>query len=227
MRTHRNFGDARQVTGCAHCGGRTSSRDHIPSKVLLDRPYPRDLPVVWACQTCNQSLSIDEAYLACLVECARTGATSIDEVERPAVSRILARTPALMAKINSSWFSDGSIATVGVETLRVRNVILKLARGHVLYDLNEPRVDEPQRSTFVPLSSTGNEERIRFEEPPFWQVWPEVGSRAMQVVAESSTRRPQWLVLQPGRYRYLASVDESVAVRMVLSEYLACEVVWT
>jgi hypothetical protein len=35
-----------------------------------------------------------------------------------------------------------------------------------------------------------------------------------------------WIVVQPGRYRYLAYVDSAVTVRMVLSEYLACEVVW-
>ena len=36
-----------------------------------------------------------------------------------------------------------------------------------------------------------------------------------------------WLVLQPGRYRYMADVDSGAVVRIVMSEYLACEVVWS
>jgi hypothetical protein len=34
-----------------------------------------------------------------------------------------------------------------------------------------------------------------------------------------------WIVVQQGRYRYAAESDGSM-VRMVLSEYLACQVVW-
>lgn len=33
-------------------------------------------------------------------------------------------------------------------------------------------------------------------------------------------------VVQPGRYRYLAFVDGATTVKFVLSEYLACAVVW-
>ncbi|MGD0649715.1 MAG: hypothetical protein ABSA97_00995 [Verrucomicrobiia bacterium] len=35
-----------------------------------------------------------------------------------------------------------------------------------------------------------------------------------------------WIVVQPGRYRYLASVGDGVIIRLVISEYLGCEVIW-
>ncbi len=35
-----------------------------------------------------------------------------------------------------------------------------------------------------------------------------------------------WIVVQPDRYRYAVTETCRVLVRMVLSEYLACEVVW-
>ena len=57
-------------------------------------------------------------------------------------------------------------------------------------------------------------------------IWPEVGSRAMQRLAMAYPNTPSWIVVQPGRYRYVACVDDIVLVRMVLSEYLACEVIW-
>lgn len=34
-----------------------------------------------------------------------------------------------------------------------------------------------------------------------------------------------WIVVQPGRYRYSVESDGSM-VRMVLSEYLGCHVAW-
>lgn len=50
---------------------------------------------------------------------------------------------------------------------------------------------------------------------------------AMQRLTTEYSNTPEWIVVQPGRYRYVAFVDDTVVVRMVLSEYLACEVIWS
>lgn len=55
--------------------------------------------------------------------------------------------------------------------------------------------------------------------------WPEVGSRAITRLALAQNC-DGWVVVQPSRYRYLACAGPDAAVRMVISEYLACEVVW-
>lgn len=67
------FMDSRLVGMCAYCGGRPDTRDHLPSKVLLDEPYPAELPVVEACLKCNESFSLHEQYLACFIECVVCG----------------------------------------------------------------------------------------------------------------------------------------------------------
>jgi hypothetical protein len=36
-----------------------------------------------------------------------------------------------------------------------------------------------------------------------------------------------WITVQEGRYRFVAAAGAAAIVRMVLSEYLACEVVWS
>jgi hypothetical protein len=36
-----------------------------------------------------------------------------------------------------------------------------------------------------------------------------------------------WVVVQEARYRFLTSTGGAVIVRMLLSEHLACEVVWS
>jgi hypothetical protein len=68
--------------GCAYCGSAADSRDHVPSKILLDDPLPAYLPVVKACSHCNGSFSLDEEYLACFLECVMAGSVNPDLLSR-------------------------------------------------------------------------------------------------------------------------------------------------
>ncbi|WP_205525908.1 hypothetical protein, partial [Pyxidicoccus trucidator] len=126
------------------------------------------------------------------------------------------------------------------------NVLLKLARGHAMFELDMPLEEDGGRVEWTPLALMDAEAQVRFETPPTSSLFPEVGSRAMQrvmvvsvtlaslddptsKVVQESLWGPGWIEVQPGRYRYLATVVDSghVIVRMVLSEYLACEVIWS
>ena len=64
-----NFGDVRQTQFCVHCGGPTETKDHAPSKVFLDHPYPLTKPTLPSCGECNNGFSDDEEYLSAFVEC--------------------------------------------------------------------------------------------------------------------------------------------------------------
>jgi hypothetical protein len=223
----QSFADDRLLIGCIHCTGPTETRDHVPSRILLDEPYPENLPVVPACAACNQSFPLDEEYVACLVECARTGA--VEAVQRPKIQRILQDTPALAARLTQARVvDDNGTISFKAETERVKNVVLKLARGHAAYELNEQKRDEPSRIMFVPLHSLDPHAREHFETPPQPTAWPEVGTRAMQrmVVSTAGVVGLDWIAVQPGQYRYVAVAEGAVMVRFVLGEYLACEVIW-
>src|SRR3989442_243424 len=91
------FYDTRLKGSCVYCGCAPESRDHCPSRVLLDEPFPSDLPVVEACTRCNGSFSKDEQYLACLIECVLCGSVEPDRIRRPKIRRILLENPALGA----------------------------------------------------------------------------------------------------------------------------------
>lgn len=219
-----NYGDERQTAFCCYCGGPTETRDHVPSRVLLDVPYPENLPVVPACQDCNNGFSLDEEYLACLIDCVLAGSASPDAVTRRKVQRLLREKPSLSAKLSSARHQAESLTQYAIEHARVENIILKLARGHALYELCEPQLYQPSSLTFLPIQSLNDEQRTSFERPPFLPILPEVGSRAMQrLVLQGSAA---WIVVQPGRYRYLTLAAHLISVRIVLSEYLACEVIW-
>lgn len=60
-----NYADNRLVVGCIYCGGRDDTKEHVPSRVLLDEPLPENLPVVYACRSCNNGYSKVEEYFAC------------------------------------------------------------------------------------------------------------------------------------------------------------------
>ena len=226
MEQLHNLGDERQSGFCCYCGRSTETRDHVPSKVFLDKPYPSNLPVVFACRSCNVGFSLDEEYLACLIECSLSGTTSPKAIRRKKIRSILQRKPALASKVcQVCQQTTGGIA-FSAEMPRVRNVILKLARGHSIYELNEPRLDDPAHLVFIPLSSMDSESRANFEVSPRSSVFPEVGSRGSQRLVVNDPGVSLWIIVQPERYRYLAFVDDRIIIRIVISEYLACEIAW-
>ena len=215
---------------CVYCGGTTGTRDHVPSRVLLDEPYPDNISIVPACESCNNGLSLDEEYVACLIECTVTGSANAADIRRDKIKRILTAKPELTARLNQARQQAPNGVRFLIEPVRVRSVVMKLARGHVAYELNEPQFDEPMTISFKPLIYMTDEERDNFEQATStigMTGWPEVGSRAMQRLIEDYDESSGWIVVQPGRYRYQTSVDGGVTVRMVLSEYLACEVQWS
>src|SRR5262249_27689448 len=143
--------DDRLVNGCLYCGGTEESRDHVPSRVFLDSPLPENLPIVWACSPCNNSFSLDEAYVACLIESVIAGSTDPARIRRPGIASILQRKPALRARIEAAKsFIDGQIQ-FNIESNRIRNVVLKLARGHAAFELSQVRRDEPESLWWFPL----------------------------------------------------------------------------
>lgn len=228
MKQIRPLGDERTLADCIYCGAYPDSRDHVPSRVLLDEPYPENLPVVPSCRACNDSFSLDEEYIAALVDCAAVGSVGPSERHREKVRIILERKPALASALENARSVDHANGSVVFEpdASRVRNVVLKLARGHAAFELHSLKDDEPARVAIIPIGLLDEEARESFEAPPDVCMHPEVCSRAMNRMSEHGVPSPSWIVVQPDRYRFLASPGLPLLVRIVIGEYLACEVVW-
>lgn len=230
MEQFKSYADDRLVVGCVYCCRDTDTREHVPSRILLDEPYPENLPVLPACVDCNRGFSLDEEYFACLVECARTG--SVDAVKRPKILRILQDSPALAARLmHARTVTESGQTVFAPENERVRMIVLKLARGHAVYELDEQRREEPSHVMITPLHLLTLEQRKHFETHPKSTVWPEVGTRALQRAVVLAGQNPavldsDWIDVQEGQYRYFAIADSAVMVRIVVGEYLACEVIW-
>ena len=229
MKQLRDHGDSRALGYCALCGSRSlGTKDHCPSKVFLDEPYPENLPAVDACSRCNNGVSRDEEYVACLISCVASGSTDPRTVAREKIARILAAKLALRARIERSRSCiDGRVA-FRAEHGRMARVITKLAKGHAAYELHELCVRPPDFLDLAPVPEMDQSSRFSLESWSVPDVWPEVGSRALQrVLSGADLVADGWICVQPGRYRYRASWGHGVEVAIVIGEYLACRVRWS
>ena len=230
MRQFPNHGDSRNQGFCVHCGsGADESRDHVPSKAFLDEPLPENVAVASSCLQCNNGFSLDEQYMACLLECVISGAADPEKIERPKVAKALSNDTGLRATLEAARkVNDGRIYW-DADMERIKRVVVKHARCHMAYELNEPQIDDPEYISIKPLELMEPHERERFERDDFAiDVLPEVGSRAMHrlLLAGPDVFTEGWLLVQEGRYRYRVSQSEGNRVRMVFREYLGCEVAW-
>jgi hypothetical protein len=219
---------------CAYCKKSLSdencTRDHVPSKSLLHKPYPENLPVVGACTDCNNGFSGDEEYLVAFLGCVLAGSTDPQDMSDPRARRILERNPRLRARIESARVSPPSSDEPPYwrpEQERVRNVLVKNARGHLLFECSEWRIDDPTYVFSTALDLLPQEHRKVFEiessDPPL----PEIGSR-MFVRSWTGELENGWNIAQEGSYRFAVDIHDSgtLEVRIVIAEYFAAGVVW-
>ncbi|HUT36782.1 MAG TPA: hypothetical protein VNE39_25095 [Planctomycetota bacterium] len=224
--------DERLLGTCVYCGREPDTRDHVPSKVFLDNPLPDNIPVVEACAACNQGFSLDEEYLACLLECVLCGTVDTEVLHRDKVKHILAEKPLLAARLRESrrTMEDGCVTWMPDED-RVRNVVLKLARGYAAYELSLPQLDDPLRVLVAPVLCMAEAELDEFERAGAGELraWPEIGSRAFLRACGAKpypNQNGHWVRVQGDRYRYCVDQHGGVLVRIVIAEYLACSVEW-
>lgn len=226
MRAFQEFFDERHRDGCTYCGRPSAgTRDHVPARVLLDRPFPENLPVVPCCPRCNNRKSIHEQYLACLIDCVVTGSPDPCERKRPTVRATLQRSSGLRAELASRMIADVAGATVTqIPIRRTRHILKLLAMGHIKFEIAERVTYGCVRVAFAPMPLMSEDQRNEFEQGATGGDggYPEIGSRAFVRMFED--KEWPWTVVQPGRYRYLVDHDAGPEVKLVLSEFLACRV---
>ena len=230
MRQIKTFSDDRLNHFCAYCGDTADTRDHSPSKIFLQEPFPANLPVVPACFNCNNGFSLDEEYLGCLLECVLSGATNPDMFSRVNIANILKDKASLKARLEKSkQIIDGS-THFQIEEDRVKNVVVKLAQGHCRFENSESMIEPPILVWFQSLETMTDIEVEDFFSIEEQQILPEVGSRATFELVVSSTGIPlsKWVIVQSENYRYsIVCLHNKRIVKIVIWGYLACKVIWS
>lgn len=227
MKQINKFGDSRLEGYCIYCGGKPETRDHVPSKIIMDKPFPENLPVVPACDKCNQNFSKDEEYFACLIECILRGTTEPEKLKRKKIKDILNRKPKLKARLEKARIIQEGQTYFKTEEKRVRNVILKLARGHATYENSELQLNEPTSVSIRPITLMNEDEQIEY----FFHdegLLPEIGSRAFQrMFKEDEGLVNNWVIVQEDKYIYSINHGSlGLTIKFLIWNYLACEVIW-
>ena len=230
MDPRKLFIDDRFPGICAYCGAVTDSRDHVPSRILLDEPYPNNLPVAESCIQCNQGFSLSEEYSACLIECVIQGTTIPNSNFRSKVAETLVSRPSIRQRIELGKEVDENNNTIWKPELeRVTEVVLKLARGHVSYELGIQHIESPEIIEIFPIQVMSEEQIELFFslENEVGHLYPEIGSRAfINSLTGKATAYDQWHIIQSDRYQYALGQSCGDWVKIVLINYLACYVVW-
>lgn len=222
---------------CIYCGSNPAkSKEHLPSRVFLDTPYPKEYSIVPACEKCNIGFSADEVYISCFVDKLRN-----------ALSKNMFP---LREKTISAVSHDKGLARILCEQIRTENdkifvnyqpepffkILIKLAKGHLCKA--QDKVVESDCSVecnFKFKPDLSEDEIYHYEELPLAEKASECGSdftHALLIVEGISLPSSQifipWNEVQGGNYRYLTYFENyNYAVRIVICETLFAEVLFS
>lgn len=178
---------------CLFCGRVSQTKDHIPTKNLLERPYPNNLLTIPACDKCNKSFSLDEEYfLNVLVEISDNPALIAKKEPGGSVFKARERSKGLQYRIANSLVKgeDGKLYFQS-DTDRIKRVIEKIAFGLYVH----------KYKTIAKLSS--------FNCSGFYP-FSVIESRPAEIflLTYSEKFRPKkWTIIQKGVFSYIVVRD--------------------
>jgi len=211
---------------CIYCQEPANTREHVPSKIFLDEPYPDYLSVVPACMNCNNSFSMDEAYVACLVDYLK--GLTFNSGLRGKIQNHFDAHPQLFQRLKNATKKNENNFEFIFEDDRIKRILLKLAVGHLAYECNEIMNDEPIHLNYAILPHLDDQSIESFNSNYAIDLFPEVGSPLFQTIIElpSGSKCYPWFIIQDNQYRFMVGCGDSYAVRLVISEYLFAEIIW-
>jgi len=218
------------------------TREHVPSKVFLQTPYPNDLPTVPSCEECNNGFSSDELYTAVLLELLKNYRQNYYILNKKTHKRLERKEGKQAQNAFESYLLHPSSL---FDDFKIKRVLQKLAICHAVYEVSEGYHGDAWESNvqgieFKLLPYMTQDEYEDMDSFEVMTLLPEVGSLGHERIAvfeiTSLTQEsdlPQktilpfatWYEVQDGYYRYLTVVDNtSILVKIIIGEFLFTEV---
>ena len=116
---------------CIYCGKEADTREHVPARCLLEKPYPANLYTLPSCSKCNKSYSLDEEFFLATLAQIGTRSSLTEKIEDGGiVDRAFLRSPALERRfLESMEIGQGERVFIRPELNRINRVIQKTAFG--------------------------------------------------------------------------------------------------
>lgn len=233
---------------CVYCGKQSNTREHAPSRVFLRKPYPdEDLPVLPACQTCNNGFSDDELYTEVYIDSIRYLSGYADLLSEENHERMKLNTAFLDAQNDLSKYYSGEKLPANERIIRI---LTKLSVCHMVYELSEgycvnDGCIQPTSVVYSFAFDMTTEEKNKYDGFIFMsdkQV-PEIGSRVFDKIRvlepvlqainnEEQLKVPMvimlWNDIQEHNYRYVAWLenDDTFHVKIVIHDFLYAEIIF-
>ncbi|MDO7284684.1 hypothetical protein Q5W88_16305 [Shouchella clausii] len=224
---------------CIYCEKEADTREHIPSKVFLNRPFPEHLSTLPACKSCNNSYSHDELFVSLLIQLLKqkyygSNYSFSNEVN----SRIENKRNIETVKNIKNVINTGEL---NVYQHQVSRVLTKLAIGHAVWEIfGEFCIEDVEvTSDTANISYAFLNELSQKEVDEFFsyfditnQVLPEVGCRAYEhiLVLEQDGEEPKyfldWVEVQESEYLYTCyRFGDEIIVKIAINSFLFAKVI--
>ena len=238
---HRIKYDRDSYSECIYCGEKADSREHVPSKVFIRKPYPENLSIVPSCSKCNSGYSLDEIFVYLCIEKLKKCYYQDYEFCNETISRIkkyqniAAEVDSLIKNLQNQRLSVNPYA---LTDYRISNVLEKLALGHAVYELSIGYKSyswsgkcNPIFYKFLPNLCADEIEEIDSCFNLNDELLPEIGSRIYDKIyiikaktdegMEFSLCLLDWIDVQDKAYRYTCYVfGSTIIVKIVIFEFL-------
>lgn len=202
---------------CLYCGEKADSREHLPSKAFLNRPYPDELSIIPACSKCNNGYSDDERYVSRFLDELRNEIFGLQKNAKSKVNILSYEIVRCEDEVHYSF-----------DESKIINIITKLAKGHAGYIFDYlsfgAKIDVWYEFIF-------NMDKQQIDEYNNIIIMDdlayEIGSRANNVVIgqNESYLIFNWNIVQENNYRFFTSIsDNDVMIKIVIDELLYAEV---
>lgn len=125
---------------CAFCGGRATTRDHIPNCKFFPKPRPSDLITVPSCSPCNNATSADEEYFLNVIlshwkaDTSSALATRKDRFDKRTERRVRMARRMLDDVRFDEWVTNAGVSAgqgyvLKVDAPRLERIFEKIVRG--------------------------------------------------------------------------------------------------
>ena len=237
---HKIVYNRNSYSECVYCGAKADTREHVPSKVFLDKPYPDNLGIVPACFKCNNSFSKDELFLSILIEKLKRKHFGQKYVFSNETTERLNKNKKLVNEIETI-INNNNINECG-ET--IKRILFKLAIGHAVFEVSEGYCAKEGTVHYKFLNDVSDEEFENFTTPFIINdhLLPEIGSRAYERImivdvdlasVDGKEQRKRttlallnWVDVQKSKYVYTCyKFEDEIIVKMIINEFLLAKVI--
>lgn len=221
---------------CIYCHTNiANSREHLPSRIFLDTPYPEGYSIVPACKECNVGFSPGEVYVSCFIDKLRNALSNNRIPLREKTISAINHDKDLERIINEQILTENGKIIVNYEPTSFSKILIKLAKGHLCQA--QDKVFEGYCSVvcnFKLKPDLSEDELYHFEELPLADKASECGSDfthgllIVEVIGLPSQIVVPWNEVQEDNYRYLTYFEQdNYVVRIVICETLFAEVLFS